>query len=91
MIPSIGRIVHYVLSAHDINKGEHRPAIIVKIFDETPTEQSSVNLQVFTDASNDGMANVVWRTSVSQDPTGKALGSWHAPEVVPAPAAASPS
>ena len=87
MIPSLGRIVHYVFS-----NGDHRPAIIVRIFDENPTERSYVQLQVFVDGSNDShlldhqdkaispSPNVVWRTSVLQDAADKAPGTWHEPE-----------
>jgi hypothetical protein len=75
MIPSIGRIVHFVLPS-----GEHRPAIIVRIWDFVPTASSSVQLQVFTDGSNDGLNYVEWRTSVHQDAETKAPGTWHEPE-----------
>lgn len=92
MIPSIGRMVHYVLSQHDKNAGQHRPAVIVNIFDQTPTAASVVQLQVFTDSANDGMHDTAWRTSVHQDPTGKTPGTWHEMEFVAqlAPAAPSP-
>ena len=75
MIPSIGRIVHYVISP-----GQHRPAIIVRVWDEQPTELSCVQLQVFTDGSNDGLQNVEWRTSVHQDATGLTPATYHEPE-----------
>ena len=42
--PSIGRVVHYVLPADARYPGEHRPALIVKVWND-----SSVNLQVFVD------------------------------------------
>lgn len=87
MIPSIGRMVHYVLSAHDKNAGQHRPAVIVNIFEKTPTAASPVQLQVFTDAANDGMHDTAWRTSVHQDPSGLAPGSWHEMERVEQPPA----
>lgn len=91
MIPSVGRMVHYVLSHTDRNKGQHRPAVIVRVFDDKPTVDSAVNLQVFTDSANDSMQLTAWRTSVHQDPTGTALGSWHEMEKVEQPAAAAPS
>ena len=75
MIPSIARTVHYVLP-----NGEHRPAIIVRVWDPSPTEKSLVQLQVFTDGSNDGLQNVEWRTSVHQDADTKAPNTWHEPE-----------
>ncbi len=77
MIPSIGRTGHFVLP-----NGEHRPAIIVRIFDPSPTERSRVQLQVFTDGSNDSLQNVEWRTSVEQDAITKAPGTFHEPERV---------
>lgn len=77
MIPSVGRIVHFVLQT-----GEHRPAIIVRVWDKVPTEQTAVQLQVFTDGCNDGLPDVVWKTSVCQDPTGQKLGTFHLPELV---------
>lgn len=39
-----GRIVHYVMPSH-----EHRPAIVVKVWDHTGTS----NLTVFVDGLND--------------------------------------
>lgn len=80
MIPSIGRTVHYILPDNGKNPGEHRPAIIVRVWDAKPHEQSCVQLQVFTDGENDGLPNVTWKTSVQQDATGQRFGSWHEPE-----------
>ena len=89
MIPSIGRTVHFVLPS-----GEHRPAIIVRIWDGQPTEHTVVQLQVFIDGSNDAgdlcdgeravlpPVSAVWRTSVHQDTETKAPGTWHEPERV---------
>jgi len=84
--PSVGRIVHYVLPDWDDSishwsKGDHRPAIIVRVWGA-----EMVQLQVFTDGSNDlqSGANVMWCTSVHQDETTKASGTWHWPEYVPA-------
>jgi hypothetical protein len=79
MIPSVGRTVHYVLNEGP-SKGEHRPAVIVRVWDKEPTEKSVVQLQVFTDGSNDGFENVIWRTSVPQDAADKLPGTWHEPE-----------
>lgn len=84
MIPSIGRIVHFVLP-----NGEHRPAIIVRVSEEKPTENSVVQLQVFTDGSNDASQHqrenslgLLWRTSVRQDNEAKLPGTWHEAERV---------
>lgn len=74
--PTVGSLVHYVLP-DGISVGEHRPAIVVKIW--TPT---CVQLQVFTDSSNDGReyaSGIVWKTSVVYD-EGKQMGTWHWPE-----------
>lgn len=81
MIPSIGRTVHYILPSGR-SAGEHRPAIIVRVWDKTPTEESLVQLQVFTDGRNDEAHNVEWRTSVHQDPSAQKPGTWHEPERV---------
>lgn len=59
MEPTIGRIVHYT----DRDISGCRPAIIVRVW-----SPQSVQVQVFTDGSNDQLDNVVWRTSVA--PTG---------------------
>lgn len=82
-VPSVGRIVHYVLEAGP-HQGEHRPAIIVQVWSD-----SSVNLQVFVDGSNDYFRNqgpeplTLWRTSKHPDPA-FTPGTWHWPEYVAA-------
>lgn len=65
-----GRIVHFVLP-----NGKHRPAIIVHVWNND--RPYSCQLQVFTDAANDGLANVEWRTSVAFDEDGEKAGTWH--------------
>ncbi len=89
MNPSIGRTVHFILP-----NGEHRPAVIVRVWDQSPTEKSSVQLQVFVDGSNDAnqlhepercalpYPSTVWRTSVYQDATAQKPGTFHEPERV---------
>jgi hypothetical protein len=75
-----GRIVHYVLESGR-SKGEHRPAIVVRDWKQ---ENGLVQLQVFTDGTNDLIAdfdgavgkNVVWRTSVHYSEA-KEPGTWH--------------
>lgn len=78
-----GRIVHYVLP-----NNEHRPAIVVKVWNK---EEGYINLQVFTDGSNDRYAypntagnilndidhGVMWVTSIYPDLAGKKPGTWH--------------
>lgn len=76
--PTVGRIVHYVLPDQHV-RGTIRPAMIVRVWSAT-----MVNLQVFTDGTNDRLdagstVAPVWRTSVSEDPEGKP-GTWHWPE-----------
>lgn len=89
MKPTIGRIVRYVLpngilsEAKQHRIGHHRPAIIVAINCEG-TKDESLQLQVFTDGSNDGIGkdgdrNVYWATSVRHDEETKAPGTWHWP------------
>lgn len=77
---AVGRIVHYVLSTADLGSGhqrvagEHRPAIVVKVWTST-----CANLQVFTDSANDGLSGTLWATSKVEDVNG-AQGTWHWPE-----------
>lgn len=81
----IGRIVHYVMPG-----GQQRPAMIVHVHEGS----AAVNLQVFTDGSNDVyptgphesnalnaaiQTGIVWRTSVPFDPDG-GVATWHWPE-----------
>lgn len=89
-LPSVGRIVHYVLPEGNY-PGEHRPAIIVKVWgDESgnPQPDSLVNLQIFTDNVNDfitahpGGSGILWRTSVHRDEDTKEPGTYHFPERV---------
>jgi len=78
-----GRSVHYVMP-----DGEHRPAIVVKVWDVTGCE-GYCNLQVFTDGSNDLndknkefiaqediRAGICWRTSVCYGEDA-APNTWH--------------
>ncbi len=93
-LPSVGRIVHYVLS-EGRSAGDHRPAIIVRVWGEEQVAAGTlpesalgtVQLQVFTDSSADGRFNdelpaVMWKTSVVHDDEGKAPNTWHWPEPV---------
>lgn len=72
--PSIGRIVHYVLPNSHNNKGEIRPAVIVRIRSDT-----CVSLCVFLDKSNDHILNDQDMSSVTLDPEGKQPRSWNWP------------
>lgn len=80
---AVGKIVHYVLPTGR-NTGEHRPAIVVRIWG-TPmanTLPPAVQLQVFTDGTNDfahdqsGANGLLWAASVphSEEPR---PGTWH--------------
>lgn len=92
MIPTIGRIVHYILNDGDVRiigmrrtkavgQGEHPgnpvhagnvfPAIITRVWDEVPTEESIVQLQVFLDGYDQA-----WASSVHQ---GMEIGQWFKP------------
>lgn len=78
-----GRIVHYVLP-DGRSEGEHRPAIVVKVWrvDGKPQENGCCQLQVFSDGVNDGARytdGIVWATSVVHSAELK-LGTWHWPE-----------
>jgi len=68
-----GKMVHVVLE-----NGEHRPAVIVKVWSE---ETGCSNLQMFTDSPpeanlNDCLPQVKWLTSFvySEEPI---LNTWH--------------
>lgn len=82
-----GRIVHYVMP-----NGEHRPAIVVNTWRHlTPPCEGYINLQVFTDGSNDlvGLPDIYgsiredikrgmfWATSICPDEIEKKPGTWH--------------
>lgn len=81
-VPSIGRVVHFVMP-----NGQHRPAIVVQVWNE-----DVVNLQVFTDGSNDAGVVVYpntggyvqWQTSVHHAENEPGPHTWHWPEYVPA-------
>lgn len=86
--PSSGRVVHYVLpktingiEMTDYAVGQHRPAFVVRTWPDMPL----INLQVFLDGGNDAphghvIGGQLWATSVRQDETTKAPGTWHWPE-----------
>jgi hypothetical protein len=87
-IPSVGGVVHYVLP-DGRSAGEHRPAIIVRVWDSPPHSRSYVQLQVFVDGTNDypDYNGAVWATSVQADfGDTPAPRTWHWPEYVPAAA-----
>lgn len=83
MKPSIGRIVHYRLP-DGRSAGDLRPAIVVTVWPEDGTPHGgSLQLQVFTDGTNDGpsyASGIAWKTSVVE---GTDLGTWRWPERQP--------
>lgn len=78
-----GRIVHYVLTSEHRHAGEHRPAMVVKVWGSPPSEPYPIQLCVFLDGSNDSLIGesnaplTAWKTSVVFDPSGQKHGSWH--------------
>jgi len=87
-LPTIGRIVHYVLDRGRA-VGRCRPALVVNVMDDA---SPIVNLVVLLDGPNDigakdvhptpdDPAPVVMRVgSVHSDNAGRSPGSWHWPE-----------
>lgn len=89
MIPSIGRIVHFIMPAGFRTTGQHRAAMITNVFvvpgDERITEKSPVSLKVFLDGAIERTGKgetTLDLTQVRQDPAGREPGSWHEPEKV---------
>lgn len=79
-LPSIGRIVHYVLPDESPRKGEHRAALITG----THLGETDANLNVYFDQVDDvphvKTFHVQGRVaSAKYDETGKP-GTWHWPE-----------
>jgi hypothetical protein len=73
-----GRMVHYVLPDGQ-SAGQHRPAIVVRVWGDVYPEPGVINLQVFTDGSNDGKdyaSGLAWKTSVHHSEE-KLPGTWH--------------
>lgn len=78
-----GRIVHYVLP-DGYSAGQHRPAIVVRVWEPGGGPMGTCQLQVFTDGNNDGpgyASGIVWRTSVMYSAERKPY-TWHWPEHV---------
>lgn len=75
--PTIGRVAHYVLP-DGLGKGEHRPAMIVRTFNDP----SLVCLRLWLDPDrdvdlyDDPIAS--WRSAVHFDPDGS-IGTWYWP------------
>jgi hypothetical protein len=77
-----GRIVHYVMD-RGRNQGEHRPAIVVRVWRVNGEAQANglCQLQVFTDGLNDGgdlSSGLFWSTSVEySEPSENKPRTWH--------------
>ena len=71
----VGRTVGYVMQ-EGFQAGVVRPAVVVNVWDEV---SGVCNLQVFTDGENDGVAGVLWKTSVTYSEAGVdgQWGTWH--------------
>ena len=76
-----GRIVHYVLpDGH--STGQHRPAIVVRVWRDANGQTQTnglVQLQVFTDGSNDGESyagGLCWATSIEYSDDARPR-TWH--------------
>ena len=69
-----GRIVHFVMPSR-----EHRPAIVVKVWDIPGSCDGYINLVVFVDGLNDvkPMDTTQWETSICFDDVDKSSGTWH--------------
>jgi len=83
LIPSVGRIVHYVAygtPGGEFPAGVHRAAIITEVHDtirdQSQPDPEMVGLQVINPTG------VFFNTAVKHDEDTKAPGSWHWPEMM---------
>lgn len=67
-----GRMVHYIVPCSEKEPGQHRAAVVTKVWGNTG---GTVNLYVFPDASYP-LVNVT-PTSVMFDASGQNQGQWH--------------
>ena len=76
---SIGRIVRYVLPPESARVGEHRAAIVARVWNDVdaPVHPGKCNLHIILDGLGD-FQEPVWRAQVIYDPTGRP-GTWHWP------------
>lgn len=89
MIPTIGRIVLVNIgknpTKHDSETEHLRPAVVVRVWGDTP--QAAVNVQLLTDCDNDIgceyfannqiiVSHIVWLTSICP---GDGVGQWRWP------------
>lgn len=67
---TVGRIVHYTLTAGDLDEshkylaGEVRPAVVVKVWPNEFGDEPGYNILVMTDEANDGLPPTLRRTSI---------------------------
>jgi hypothetical protein len=81
MIPTVGRIVHFIIAGVDkMAPDVHYAALIVGVHNSDEEHQTLANLRVFFDE-----AECISRyiPNVRQDTTGKIPGMWHEPERAP--------
>jgi hypothetical protein len=80
VVPTVGRVVLYVLPVTARRAGEIRPADVVRV-NEPGNPDSTLNLGVKLDGPNDdvqpGGSNTGWVGSVHHDQDTKAPGTWH--------------
>lgn len=74
-----GRIVHYVMP-----NGEHRPAMVVRVWNVQGSCEGYVNLVVIVDGLNDikseragEVTTTQWETSICSDESDKKPRTWH--------------
>lgn len=82
-VPSVGRIVHYVLEVND-GVPEHRPAIIVRVYpdpDGVIHPGAAIVVHVHVDEA-DGLGALMVQRMPEYEPTGTLPGGWHWPEHV---------
>ena len=83
MNPSVGRIVHYVLPEQSPWKGEHRAAIVTRVWQPLSHESAPgmSNLAVFKgqslDSKDEGASFMVGSVLYSEEAK---PGTWHWPE-----------
>lgn len=94
MIPTLGRIVHYVLPEGAKNKGGHRAATITGVYLDAEgkhTEASAVTLRVMLQprevrgSAFNGPEGFIDVDDCFQDVTCSKGGTWHEPERLEAP------
>jgi hypothetical protein len=92
MIPSVGRIVHFVLPSNSPRPGQHVAAIITDLHLSAPSGEAAENTAVDLFILNPSkiVPPTFNASNVVQDSVAMAHGTWHQPETAPpTPAAKS--